>query len=46
MFVMKKVILGGRINFKAYAKNIRGKATECPLKATEVLLHVDKPVFI
>ena len=43
---MKKVILGGRIIFKAYAKNVRGKATKCSLKTTDVLLHDNKPVLI
>ena len=39
-------MLGGRINFKAYAKNVRGKTTKCSLKTTEVLLHVDEHVLI
>ena len=39
-------MLGGRINFKAYAKNARGKTTECSLKTTEVLLHVDEHLLI
>ena len=32
-------MLGCRFTFKAYAKNIRDKATNCPLKATEILLN-------
>ena len=33
-------MLGVWFSFKAYAKNVRAKATMCPLKATVVLLDV------
>ena len=39
-------MLGGRINFKAYSKNVGGKTPKYSLKATEVLLHVDEHVLI
>ena len=34
-------MLGCRLIFKAYAKNVNTKATKCSLKPTEVLLDAD-----
>ena len=31
-------MLGLRFSFEAYAKNVREKATKCPLKTTKILL--------
>ena len=38
---MKKLMLGYRFSFEAYAKSVREKATRCSLKTTEVLLDAD-----
>ena len=40
-FLMKSFMLGCRLIFKAYEKNVREKATKCSLKTTEVLLDAD-----
>ena len=38
---MKKLMLGCRLSFEAYAESVREKATRCSLKTTEVLLDAD-----
>ena len=38
-------MLGWRFSFKAYAKNVREKATKCSSKPTEVLLDADDHVL-
>ena len=38
---MKKIFLGCRFSFEAYAENIRKKASNCFLKITEILLDSD-----
>ena len=39
-------MLDCRFSFKAYAKNLREKATKCTLKTAEVLLDADGHVLI
>ena len=39
---MKKFMLVCRFSFEAYAKNVREKATKCPLKTTTVLLEAEE----
>ena len=38
---MKKLMLGCRFSFEAYAKNVRDKSTKFFLKTTGVLLDAD-----
>ena len=42
---MKRFMLDCRSSFEAYAKNVREKATKCPLKTAEVLLHANGHVL-
>ena len=41
---MRKIMLGCRFNFEAYAKNVREKATKCFLKTVEILSNADGQV--
>ena len=43
--VMKKFILGCRLNVEAYEKNVREKTTKCSLKTIEILLNADEHVL-
>ena len=38
---MKKSMLGCRLSFRAYVKNVGGRATKCYFKTTEFLLDAD-----
>ena len=38
----KIFMLVWRFSFEAYAKNVREKATKCPLKTTKVLLEAEE----
>ena len=40
--MIRKFVLGCRFNLKAYAKNVREKATKGSLKTAEVLLDADR----
>ena len=42
---MKKFMLGCRLSFEAYTKDVREKATKSCLKTTEVLLDADGHVL-
>ena len=43
--VMKKFILGCRLNVEAYEKSVREKTTKCSLKTIEILLNADEHVL-
>ena len=38
-------MLGCRFSFKAFAKNVREKATKCSIKTTDVLFDADGHVL-
>ena len=44
-FCYEKFMSGCRFSFKAYAKNVKEKATKCSLKATDILLDADRHVL-